>query len=394
MRKKKSSGPVDVMIESLNKELGIGVAGYVGNITRKLTLIPTGVTALDLVIGGIPEGRFTQVFGPESSCKTTLCLQIIRQFQKLYAGKEPLAAFIDFEHSAEREYMQVHGVDLSKLVLIEPSCGEEGITAMEKIIQYKDGPVLLVGDSLAAITPEQEVEEDITKQTMGLQARLVNKMFRKLTARMRQNLYDDSRPQITVVFINQVREKIGVAFGDPETTPGGRGKEFFWSLNIKLFTSAGRKIIEKREGKKGTRKVRVGQEFDFKVYKSKIGPFAWEEGTFSMMTRDTKDYKAGEFNNDEVLMKAAQFYGMDVPAKLPFFRRKIWNVPSLRNKLMREVMKAQHGAGRMIKFDETEPGTAYKPVKKGSEVGEKIRIQVGRKTPTGKRKRPVLQIKA
>jgi recombination protein RecA len=225
--------------------LGIGTAVQIDG-------IPTGSLSLDLALGGqgIPKGRIVEIFGPESSGKTTLALHVIARAQKLGG----IAAFIDAEHALDPSWAKKLGVDLETLLVSQPGSGEEAMHITEMLIRSNAVDVIVI-DSVAALIPKKELEGDIGDSHVGLQARLMSQTMRKLTGAI-------SKSKTSVIFINQIREKIGVMFGSPETTPGGRALKFYSSCRIDV-----RRIGQLKEGEEV-----VGQRVRAKVVKNKIAP--------------------------------------------------------------------------------------------------------------------------
>lgn len=242
-----------VAITQIEKNFGKGSIMKMGE-SKKLAveIIPTGSLSLDLAlgVGGLPRGRVVEIFGPEGGGKTTVSLHAIAEAQK----KGGVAAFIDAEHALDPIYAKKLGVDINNLLISQPDYGEQALEIAETLI--RSGAIdIIVVDSVAALVPKREIEGDMGDAQVGLQARLMSQALRKLTAVI-------SKSKTTMIFINQLREKIGIMFGNPETTPGGRALKFYSS--VRLDVRAGEKI---KEGDKiiGTR-VRV------KVVKNKVAP--------------------------------------------------------------------------------------------------------------------------
>ncbi|RMG02248.1 MAG: recombinase RecA [Planctomycetota bacterium] len=214
--------------------------------------IPTGSLSLDLALGGqgIPRGRIIEIFGPESSGKTTLALHVVAQAQA--AGG--IAAFIDAEHALDPSWAKRLGVDLETLLVSQPSSGEEAMHIAEMLIRSNAVDVIIV-DSVAALVPKKELEGEIGDSHVGLQARLMSQSLRKLTGAI-------SKAKTAVIFINQIREKIGVMFGSPETTPGGRALKFYATCRVDV-----RRIAQLRDGENI-----IGQRVKAKVVKNKVAP--------------------------------------------------------------------------------------------------------------------------
>ena len=213
-------------MHQITKEFGAGSIMRLGDMGDKLDIdvIPTGSLALDIAVGvgGYPRGRVIEIYGPESSGKTTLALHAIAEAQKLGG----VAAFIDAEHALDPMYAHHLGVDTKDLLISQPDSGEQALSICESLV--RSGAVdIVVIDSVAALVPKQEIEGDISDQSVGLQARLMSKALRKLTGII-------SKSRTIVIFINQIREKVGVMFGNPETTTGGRALKFYASMRIEI----------------------------------------------------------------------------------------------------------------------------------------------------------------
>jgi recombination protein RecA len=241
------------VVSSIHKSYGQGAIMRLGEASaERIEVIPTGSLALDeaLGIGGYPRGRIVEVFGPESSGKTTLTLHAIAEVQ----ATGGIAAFIDAEHAFDVRYARAVGVDPSKLLVSQPDCGEQALEITEMLT--RSGAVdLVVVDSVAALVPKAEIEGDMGDAHMGLQARLMSQALRKLTAVAH-------RENTTLVFINQLRQKIGVVFGSPETTTGGQALKFYSSVRLDV----------RRIGKVTLGETVVGNRTRVKVVKNKCSP--------------------------------------------------------------------------------------------------------------------------
>ncbi len=239
-------------ISQIEKSFGKGAIMFLRNEARVVDGISTGALSLDLALGGtgIPRGRVIEVFGPESSGKTTLTLHMIAEAQR--AGGA--AAFIDAEHAFDPAWAKRLGVDLEALMVNQPNCGEEALEICEMLVR-SSALDLIVVDSVAALVPRSELEGQIGDSQVGVQARLMSQAMRKLTG-------ISSKSRTSVVFINQIREKIGVMYGSPETTPGGRALKFYSSVRIDV-----RKIGLVKEGE-----TAIGTRVRAKVVKNKVAP--------------------------------------------------------------------------------------------------------------------------
>jgi recombination protein RecA len=259
---KKGKEPISVLesntdlkntLAQIEKQFGEGAIMPLGVATAKqIEGIPTGSLSLDLALGGqgIPKGRIVEIFGPESSGKTTLALHVVARAQQLGG----IAAFIDAEHALDPSWAKKLGVDLETLLVSQPGSGEEAMHITEMLIRSNAVDVIVI-DSVAALVPKKELEGEIGDSHVGLQARLMSQSMRKLTGAI-------SKSKTSVIFINQIREKIGVMFGSPETTPGGRALKFYSSCRIDV-----RRIGQLKEGEEV-----VGQRVRAKVVKNKVAP--------------------------------------------------------------------------------------------------------------------------
>lgn len=244
---------LEVALSQIDKQFGKGSAMKFGQKPiENISVIPSGSLTLDtaLGVGGYPRGRIIEIFGPESSGKTTLTLHAIAEAQKMGL----ICAFIDAEHAFDPSYAQAVGIDLKEMIISQPSSGEEGLEIADTLV--RSGAVdLLVIDSVAALVPKVELEGNMDDNQMGLQARLMSKALRKLTGSI-------SKTNSTVIFINQIRMKIGIIFGSPETTTGGNALKFYASVRIDI--RKGKQIKDKE--------VALGNETTAKVIKNKVAP--------------------------------------------------------------------------------------------------------------------------
>ena len=241
-------------LDKLDKTYGKGTVMRLGDkAVEEMEVISTGSLGLDLAlgVGGLPRGRVIEIYGPESSGKTTLTLHAIAEAQK----KGGIAAFIDAEHAFDRFYAEKLGIDVDNLIISQPDYGEQGLEITENLI--RSGAIdIIVIDSVAALTPKSEIEGEMGDSKMGLHARLMSQALRKLTAAI-------SKTNCTVIFINQLREKIGVVFGNPETTTGGNALKFYASVRLDIRRST---QIKNSDG------VVIGNKTRVKVVKNKVAP--------------------------------------------------------------------------------------------------------------------------
>ncbi|MCF0201258.1 MAG: recombinase RecA [Bacteroidales bacterium] len=243
---------LEATLGNIEKNFGKGSIMRLGGEAEKMESISTGSVGLDyaLGVGGLPKGRIIEIFGPESSGKTTLALHVVAEAQK----KGGIAAFIDAEHAFDRFYAAKLGVDIENLLVSQPDYGEQALEIAENLIRSGAIDVIVV-DSVAALTPKSEIEGEMGDSKMGLQARLMSQAMRKLTATI-------NKTGCVCIFINQLREKIGVMFGNPETTTGGNALKFYSSVRIDI-----RKVSQIKDGENI-----LGSRVKVKVVKNKVAP--------------------------------------------------------------------------------------------------------------------------
>ena len=253
MKNKQRTQALDTAMSQIERQFGKGSIMRLGSTAaQKIAHISTGALSLDLAlgIGGVPRGRIVEVYGPESSGKTTLALHIVAEAQR----NGGLAAFVDAEHALDPVYAKAVGVDIDELLISQPDTGEQALEIADTLIRSGALDVLVI-DSVAALVPRAEIEGEMGDTHVGLQARLMSQALRKLTANV-------NRSMTTAIFINQLREKIGVMFGSPEVTPGGRALKFYSSVRLDI-----RRIEAIKDGRE-----QIGNRTRVKVVKNKLAP--------------------------------------------------------------------------------------------------------------------------
>jgi recombination protein RecA len=313
---------IEDAISSIEKTYGKGTIMKLGDgIINDIEAIPTGALSLDIAlgIGGIPRGRITEIFGPESSGKTTLCLHIIAEAQKMGG----LAAFIDAEHALDVNYAKMLGVDTSNLLISQPDYGEQALEITDTLVRSNALDVIVI-DSVAALVPRSEIEGEMGDATMAVQARLMSQALRKLTAAI-------SKSKTAVIFINQLRSKIGVMFGNPETTTGGNALKFYASVRIDI-----RKVAAIKEGEDV-----IGNRTKVKIVKSKVAP-PFKQVEFDILYNEGIS-KTGDLidlgTEIGIIKKSGAWftYGEDRIQGREQFRQKLIEMPELYKKLEEDI---------------------------------------------------------
>ncbi|PIS32084.1 recombinase RecA [Candidatus Peregrinibacteria bacterium CG08_land_8_20_14_0_20_41_10] len=278
----------------IEKQFGKGSVMLMGESKHiQIETFPSGSLALDLALGGgVPRGRIIEVYGPESSGKTTLTLHMLAEVQKL-GGQ---AAFIDAEHALDPEYSHKIGVDVANLILSQPDTGEQALEIVETLVRSGAVDVIVI-DSVAALTPRAEIEGEMGDAHMGLQARLMSQALRKITAAV-------SKSHCTVIFINQIRMKIGVMFGNPETTTGGNALKFYASVRLDIRSTG------KIEEGTGNDKKFTGNQVRVKVVKNKVAP-PFKSAEFDILFNEGISHASELLNlglKYELIKKGGAFY--------------------------------------------------------------------------------------
>lgn len=335
---------VEDAISSIEKTYGKGSIMKLGDgVIAAVESIPTGALSLDyaLGIGGIPRGRVTEIYGPESSGKTTLCLHIIAEAQKTGG----LAAFIDAEHALDVNYAKRLGVDTANLLISQPDYGEQALEITDTLVRSNALDIIVI-DSVAALVPRSEIEGEMGDATMAVQARLMSQALRKLTGAI-------SKSKTAVVFINQLRSKIGIMFGNPETTTGGNALKFYASLRLDI-----RRIAAIKDGTDV-----VGNRTKVKIVKSKVAP-PFKEVEFDILYNEGIS-KAGDLidlaTNFGILKKSGSWftYNEDRFQGREQLKQKLNETPELLKSLNKDV-KDKLGMGKKDNEKTEEKSTGKK----------------------------------
>jgi len=285
---------VDETVKAIQDRFGEGSIMRLGdNNIKPVSAIPTGSFGLDIAlgIGGVPKGRIIEIYGPESAGKTTLALHIVREAQK----QGGVCAFIDAEHALDPEYAKRIGVQTKDLLLSQPDTGEQALEIAETLVRSGDIAVLVI-DSVSALTPQVEIEGDMGQQHIGLQARLMSHALRKLTSVV-------SRTDTVIIFINQIRMQIGIMFGNPETTSGGKALKFYSSVRIDV-----RRVAQVKKGEEV-----IGIRVKAKVVKNKVAP-PFKVAEFDLLYAEGISYEGDLINlglKYGVVKRAGASYSFD-----------------------------------------------------------------------------------
>jgi recombination protein RecA len=325
-QKEENQKELDSLLSSLQEKYGEGAIMKLGEARKvNVSVIPTGSFSLDIAlgVGGLPRGRIIEIFGPEMSGKTTLALNVVAQAQK-QGGK---AAFIDAEHALDPEYAARLGVKVNELLISQPDSGEEALSILESLVRSGIISVVVV-DSVAALTPKAELEGEIGEQHVGRQARMMGQAIRKLTAIA-------AKTQTTVIFINQLRMKIGMMFGNPETTPGGMALKFASSVRIDV-----RRVAQIKKGEEV-----VGNRVKAKVVKNKVAP-PFRLAEFDIMFNEGISYEADVLNTAVkygVVSKSGSSYSFEnekLGSGFDNVREKLKEDKKLLNEIKKKVLEA------------------------------------------------------
>lgn len=296
---------VQALLVELNEKYGEGTI-LLGSEAKNLGIkfVSSGCHAIDYIVGGgIPENRISQFVGAYSSGKTTLLIKAMAEFQKKY--DDGFCYIIDTEFAFDLKYAQLLGLDLTRFLLIQPDSGEQAVDILMTMMK-QDVNIFGGVDSIPGVIPLAELETTVEQNFMGKHPMLINRMVKMANNRMKRSLTDENAPVTILVLLNQLREKVGLVFGNPETTPGGRGKDFFAALTLNL--RGGDKQKEKITKNGVEREVYVGREYNVSVQKNKCGGKPFEEAKFLYYVRNLNDYVFGTYNNAETSFEFGVFH--------------------------------------------------------------------------------------
>ena len=316
---------LDETLDDIKSRFGEGSIMKLGEAkTMDVEFTPTGSISLDIALGGgIPRGRIVEIYGPESSGKTTLSLHVISELQK----KKGTAAFVDAEHALDPEYAKKIGVKTNDLVISQPDSGEEALEIVEALVR-SNAVDLVVVDSVAALTPRKEIEGEMGDSHMGLQARLMSQALRKLTSIVHKS-------NTTIIFINQIRMKIGVVFGNPETTTGGKALKFYSSVRIEV-----RKSAQIKQGENI-----IGNRVKAKIVKNKVAP-PFKTTEFDIMYNEGITYYGDVLNTGvkyEIVKKGGAWYNYEdqkLGQGYEASRRFLKENPKIANEIIAKIKEA------------------------------------------------------
>lgn len=297
------------LVSSLNRKYGANTLIIAKEAKGMLvSFFSTGCYAIDFATGGgIPENRITEIKGPYSSLKSTISIISGSEFQKKYSNG--IVFYVDMERTFDPEYAQALGLDLKRTIVINPDSGEQAGDVMKEVMSFGK-PTFVVVDSIAALTPSAELEGSNDDQFMGLHARLINRIMRTCVGALKRSLYSKDLATVTILCINQIREKIGIIYGSNESSPGGRGKDFAYSVVLRVSSSKSDNISFDVVKNGIKRTIRVGQNLKFSVPKNKVASSQFDEGEVAFYARKFKHFKANQFDNMDILFRYGLFYGL------------------------------------------------------------------------------------
>lgn len=325
-KKIKEPGSLKEVIEEIKRQFGEGAIMRLKDVSQEeVEVIPSGSISLDIALGvfGFPRGRIVEIFGPEASGKTTLALHCAAQAQKMGG----VAAFIDAEHALDPAYAKRIGVNVEELLISQPDSGEQALQIVENLVRSGQVDVIVV-DSVAALAPRAEIAGEMGDQHIGLQARLMSQALRKLSSIV-------SKTKTIVIFLNQTRMKVGIPFGNPETTPGGLALKFYASVRIRLQPKAKIKQQDKI----------VGTRVEAKIVKNKVAP-PFKSAEFNIYYNEGISYEADLINtaqNYGLIQKRGgwlEFKGKKIGQGLESAKQFLKENPEIANELAQEIKKA------------------------------------------------------